>query len=59
MLMIQGARAAVMTATKRDDPTSRWPAQLTQRVGWQKASVSDGQQERTHPVGSDDARHEL
>jgi transposase len=40
MLMIQGARAAVMTATKRDDPTSRWLAQLTQRVGWQKASVA-------------------
>lgn len=40
MLMIQGARAAVMTATKRDDPTSRWLVQLTQRVGWQKASVA-------------------
>mgnify|MGYP001071297415 FL=1 len=39
-LMIQGAKSAVMTANKRDDPTSRWLVQLTARVGWQKACVA-------------------
>src|SRR5664280_708759 len=39
-LLIQGAKSAVMSAAKRDDPTSRWPAQLTARVGWQKACVA-------------------
>ena len=39
-LLIQGAKAAVMSADKRDDPTSRWLAQLTARVGWQKACVA-------------------
>jgi transposase len=39
-LLIQGAKAAVMTAERRDDPTSRWLAQLTARVGWQKACVA-------------------
>jgi transposase len=39
-LLIQGAKAAVMSADKRDDATSRWLAQLTARVGWQKACVA-------------------
>jgi transposase len=29
-----------MSADKRDDPTSRWLAQLRTRVGWQKACVA-------------------
>jgi transposase len=39
-LLIQGAKAAVMSADKRDDPTSRWLVRLTARVGWQKACVA-------------------
>ena len=39
-LLIQGAKSAVMTAHKRDDPISKWVVQLTQRVGWQKAVVA-------------------
>lgn len=39
-LMIQGAKSAVMSAGKRDDPTSRWLVQLIARVGWQKACVA-------------------
>lgn len=39
-LLIQGAKSAVMSAAKRDDPTSRWLAALTARVGWQKACVA-------------------
>jgi len=39
-LMIQGAKSAVMSAPKRDDPTSRWLVQLAARVGWQKACVA-------------------
>ena len=39
-LLIQGAKSAVMSAGKRDDPTSRWLAQLVARVGWQKACVA-------------------
>jgi transposase len=39
-LLIQGAKAAVMSAEKRDDPISRWLVQLTARVGWQKACVA-------------------
>ncbi len=36
-LLIQGARAAVMSAHKRQDATSRWLVQLKERIGWQKA----------------------
>ena len=32
-LLIQGAKAAVMSAGKRDDPISRWLVQLVARVG--------------------------
>ena len=39
-LLIQGAKIAVMSAGKRDDPISRWLVQLTARVGWQKAWVA-------------------
>jgi len=39
-LLIQGAKSAVMSAGKRNDPTSRWLVQLTARVGWQKACVA-------------------
>jgi transposase len=39
-LMIQGAKSAVMSASKRNDPTSRWLVQLIARVGWQKACVA-------------------
>ena len=39
-LLIQGAKAAVMSANKRDDPISRWLVQVTARVGWQKACVA-------------------
>jgi len=39
-LMIQGAKSAVMSAAKRDDPISTWLVQLTARVGWQKACVA-------------------
>ena len=39
-LLIQGAKSAVMSAGKRDDPTSRWLVQLKARVGWQKACVA-------------------
>jgi len=39
-LLIQGAKSAVMTAHKRNDPISQWAAALRDRVGWQKAAVA-------------------
>jgi transposase len=39
-LLIQGAKSAVMSAHKRDDPISRWLVQLKDRIGWQKACVA-------------------
>ena len=39
-LLIQGAKSAVMTATKRTDRISQWLVQLKERVGWQKAVVA-------------------
>jgi transposase len=39
-LLIQGAKSSVMSASKRDDPISRWLVELTARVGWQKACVA-------------------
>ena len=39
-LLIQGAKSAVMSAHKRNDPTSKWLVQLKERVGWQKACVA-------------------
>ena len=40
MLLIQGAKSAVMTAHKRDDPISIWLYQLREKSGWQKAAVA-------------------
>ncbi len=39
-LLIQGAKSAVMTASKRSDRISQWLVQLRQRAGWQKAVVA-------------------
>ena len=39
-LLIQGAKSAVMTASRRQDRISLWLVQLTARVGWQKAVVA-------------------
>jgi transposase len=39
-LLIQGAKSAVMTAHRREDPISRWAHQLRQKSGWQKAVVA-------------------
>ena len=40
MLLIQGAKSAVMTAHLRDDPISKWAHQLREKLGWQKAAVA-------------------
>ena len=40
MLLIQGAKSAVLTAHKREDPISRWVHALRERSGWQKAAVA-------------------
>lgn len=40
MLLIQGAKSAVMNAHKRDDPISKWAHQLKEKSGWQKAVVA-------------------
>lgn len=40
MLLIQGAKSAVMSAHKRQDPISRWAHQLRDKSGWQKAVVA-------------------
>ena len=40
ILLIQGAKSAVMSAGKRADRISRWLVQLKERVGWQKAVVA-------------------
>ncbi len=39
-LLIQGAKAMVHTAHKRDDPISKWAHQLKEKSGWQKAVVA-------------------
>lgn len=39
-LLIQGAKSALLAASKRSDPISRWLLQLRERVGWQKALVA-------------------
>ena len=39
-LLIQGAKSAVMTAHRRDDPISKWVHQLREKSGWQKAAVA-------------------
>ena len=40
MLLIQGAKSAVLTAHKREDPISRWVHGLREKSGWQKAAVA-------------------
>lgn len=40
MLLIQGAKSAVMTAHRRSDRISAWAASLRDRSGWQKAVVA-------------------
>ena len=55
MLLIQGAKAAVMSAAKRDDRTSQWLQALVLR-GLAKGLCGHGQQERPHPLGGDDPR---
>lgn len=40
MLLIQGARAAVLTAHRREDPISQWAHRLREKSGWQKAVVA-------------------
>lgn len=40
MLLIQGAKSAVMNAHKRDDPISQWAHRLKEKSGWQKAVVA-------------------
>jgi transposase len=40
MLLIQGARSAVLSADKRSDPISQWVQRLRERSGWQKAAVA-------------------
>lgn len=39
-LLIQGAKSAVFSAHKRDDPISQWVLRLKERSGWQKAAVA-------------------
>jgi transposase len=39
-LLVQGAKSAVLTAHKRNDPISRWAHALRERSGWQKAAVA-------------------
>lgn len=39
-LLIQGAKSAVLSAHKRDDPISKWVYQLREKSGWQKATVA-------------------
>jgi transposase len=38
--LIQGAKSAVMTVSKRSDRISQWLVQLKERVGWHKAVVA-------------------
>jgi transposase len=40
MLLIQGAKSAVMNAYKHDDAISKWAHQLKENSGWQKAVVA-------------------
>lgn len=39
-LLIQGAKAAILTAKNKDDPISQWAQRLRERSGWQKAVVA-------------------
>lgn len=39
-LLFQGARSAVMTASRRHDRLSRWIVQLLERIGWYRTLVA-------------------
>jgi transposase len=39
-LLVQGAKSAVLSAHKRNDPISRWALALRERSGWQVAAVA-------------------
>lgn len=39
-LLIQRAKAAVLTGKHNDDPISQWAHRLRERCGWQKAVVA-------------------
>ena len=39
-LLIQGAKSAVLTAHRRQDPISQWAHRLREKLGWQKAVVA-------------------
>ena len=39
-LLIQGAKSAVLTAHRREDPISQWVLRLREKSGWQKAAVA-------------------
>ena len=39
-LLVQGAKAAVLTGKHNLDPISQWVMALRQRSGWQKAAVA-------------------
>ena len=39
-LLVQGAKSAVFTAHRRNDPISRWALALRERSGWQVAAVA-------------------
>ena len=39
MLLVQGARAEILTAHTRDDPISKWAHRLREKSGWQRAVV--------------------
>lgn len=40
MLLVQGAKAAVLSTWRHDSPTSQWVTRLRERSGWQVASVA-------------------
>ncbi len=40
MLLIQGAKTAILSGKNKDDPIARWAQALRERKGWQKAAVA-------------------
>ncbi len=40
MLLVQGAKAAVLSTWRHDSPTSQWVTRLCERSGWQVAAVA-------------------
>ena len=58
-LLIQGAKSAVMTAHRRQDKISAWAVRAARALGLAEGRGRPGQQERSHPLGSDDARRRL